>query len=67
LPCLALPCLALPCLACCQRQQETNVAFGAGMAPSVSHALRTAERVQRVVFVSCNPHGTVLRTGRFLI
>jgi hypothetical protein len=33
------------------------------MAPSVSHALRAAERVQRVVFVSCNPHGTVLRAG----
>ena len=32
-----------------------------GIAPSVCRALRAAEAVTRVVFVSCNPHGHTLR------
>ena len=32
-----------------------------GMAPSVCKALRSANGVDRVVFVSCNPHGHTLR------
>ena len=32
-----------------------------GVAPAVCKALRAAERVQRIVFISCNPHGHTLR------
>ena len=56
---------ALDSVLASKRASENAVAIldppRTGMAPSVCKALRSANGVDRVVFVSCNPHGHTLR------